>query len=101
MVGAAATTAWAVLSNPTTWQVASSAYGLGSAIDGDKQATEQRVQEKKAIKKEQAKQLGIRKQMIDKQRLQLLGAGDKKYETINTKMGANQANQANGDVVLG
>ena len=98
MVTSAAATAWSVLSNPTTWQVTSSAYGLGSAIEADKQATEQRSQEKKAIKQEQAKQFDIRKQMIDKQRLQLLGAGDKKYSTSG--MVANQSG-VGGDVILG
>ena len=57
--------------------VASSLYGLGSAIDADNQKTN----EANKIKKANAEALVKRKNVIDKQRMQLLGAGDGKYTT--------------------
>jgi hypothetical protein len=107
MVGSAISYGWSVLTNPATWKVvgdatavASSAYGLGSAVEADKQAGEQRAKEEKMINEENAKQLGIRKQMIDKTRLQLLGVGDGKYNTMRTGSTGTSPTGTNG-VTLG
>jgi hypothetical protein len=100
MVAGLASQGWSLLTNPTTWQVAGSAYGVGSAIEADKQAGIQRDKETKMIKEEKKKQLGVRKQMIDKQRLQLLGAGDGKYNTMRPGSTGTTPTGTNG-VVLG
>lgn len=60
---------------------AAALYGLGSAIEADKQRGESARKEGEAIAQQKATALNQRKNMIDKQRIQLMGEGDGKYKT--------------------
>lgn len=60
------------------------AYGAGSMYEADKQRTEARKEEKEAIAGAKVEALEDRKTMINKQRMQLMGAGDEKYTTKRT-----------------
>ena len=74
-----ASTAWSWLASSqaaTAVTTAATAYGLSSAIEADKQATEAREEEKKEIARAKAQAFKERKSLIDKQRLQLMGAGE-------------------------
>ena len=79
---------------------ASALYGAGSMYEADKQRTEARAEEKEAITEAKAEALSERKTMINKQRTQLMGAGDEKYTTKRT-VGVKKPMPTQEDEVLG